>query len=208
MRKAEDFLISFETSKYGNKDENKSWRFIYDWLDSLIYAIILILIVFAFLFRIVGVSGNSMNPTLLSGDWLTVKAVTKEIKAGDIVVFVKDDDPLKEPLVKRVIAKGGDTIHIDFIEGTITVNGITLYEPYVAEKIEIMGDFVYPLEVPEGHLFVMGDNRNDSLDSRFETIGFIDERCVIGVVNAKIYPFGDWNIYDGKEETTTTGNDI
>lgn len=197
MRKAEDFLISFETSGYGEKDKNKSWKFIYDWLDSLIYAIILILIIFAFFFRVVGVNGDSMNPTLKSGDWLTVSAITRELKSGDIVV-VTQPNSLNEPLIKRVIAKGGDTINIDFIEGVVTVNGVALYEPYIAEKTEVMGDYVYPLEVPEGYVFVMGDNRNESLDSRFRTIGLIDERYVLGIANARIFPFGDWNINNEK----------
>ena len=88
--------------------------------------------------------------------------------------------------------------NIDFIEGVVTVNGITLYEPYIAETTEVMGDYVYPLEIPEGYIFVMGDNRNESLDSRFRTIGLIDERYVLGVANARIFPFGDWNINDEK----------
>lgn len=197
MRKTEDFLISFDTSEYGEKEKNKSWKFIYDWLDSLIYAIILILIIFAFFFRVVGVNGDSMNPTLKSGDWLTVSAITSEIKTGDIVV-VTQPNSLNEPLIKRVIAKGGDTINIDFIEGVVTVNGVALYEPYIAEKTEIMGDYVYPLEIPEGYVFVMGDNRNESLDSRFKTIGLIDERYILGVANTRIFPFGDWNINNEK----------
>ena len=197
MRKAEDFLISFETSEYSKNDKNKSWRFVYDWLDSLIYAIILILVIFTFLFRVVGVSGDSMNPTLSSGDWLTVSAITDEIETGDIVV-VTQPNSLNEPLIKRVIAKGGDTVNIDFIEGIVTVNGVALYEPYIAEKTELSGDYVYPLEIPEGYLFVMGDNRNESLDSRFRTIGLIDERYVLGVAQARIFPVGDWNINNDK----------
>lgn len=197
MRKTEDFSISFEVSEYSKNDKNKSWRFVYDWLDSLIYAILLILLIFTFFFRVVGVNGDSMNPTLQSGDWLTVSAITSEVKTGDIVVITQPNS-LNEPLIKRVIAKGGDTVNIDFIEGTVTVNGKILYEPYIAEKTEISGDYVYPLEIPEGYLFVMGDNRNDSLDSRFRTIGLIDERYVLGVAETRIYPFGDWKINNDK----------
>ena len=195
MRKSEEFAIAFESSDYSNKSKKKSWTFVYDWLDSLIYAMILILLIFTFFFRVVGVNGSSMNPTLSNGDWLTVSAVSKEINVGDIVVITQPNS-LNEPLIKRVIAKGGDTISIDFIEGVVTVNGIAQYEPYISEKTERMGDFVYPLTVPEGCLFVMGDNRNDSLDSRFKTIGFIDERYVLGVAQVRILPFGDWNIND------------
>lgn len=197
MRSSEEFLISFETDEYTKKDKNRFWRFIYDWLDSLIYAIMLILIIFAFFFRVVGVNGDSMNPTLQSGDWLTVSAITDELKTGDIVVITQPNS-LNEPLIKRVIAKGGDTINIDFIEGTVTVNGVTLYEPYIAEATERSGDFVYPLEIPEGYVFVMGDNRNNSLDSRFRTVGLIDERYVLGVAQVRLFPFGDWNINDEK----------
>lgn len=195
MRKTEEFSISFESDEYSAKSNKKTWEFLYDWLDSLIYAIILILIIFAFMFRVVGVNGSSMNPTLSDGDWLTVSAIPGEVNVGDIVVITQPNS-LNEPLIKRVIAKGGDTVSIDFIEGVVTVNGVPVYEPYIAEKTERMGDFVYPLEVPEGCLFVMGDNRNDSLDSRFKTVGFIDERYVLGVAQIRILPFGDWNIDD------------
>lgn len=197
MRKTEDFSISFEVSEYSKNDKNKSWRFVYDWLDSLIYAVLLILVIFTFFFRVVGVNGDSMNPTLQSGDWLTVSAITDEVETGDIVVITQPNS-LNEPLIKRVIAKGGDTVNIDFIEGTVTVNGKILHEPYIAEKTEISGDYVYPLEIPEGYIFVMGDNRNDSLDSRFRTIGLIDERYVLGVAETRIYPFGDWKINNEK----------
>lgn len=197
MRKTEDFSISFEVSEYSKNDKNKSWRFVYDWLDSLIYAVLLILVIFTFFFRVVGVNGDSMNPTLQSGDWLTVSAITDEVETGDIVVITQPNS-LNEPLIKRVIAKGGDTVNIDFIEGTVTVNGKILHEPYIAEKTEISGDYVYPLEIPEGFIFVMGDNRNNSLDSRFRTIGLIDERYVLGVAETRIYPFGDWKINNEK----------
>lgn len=193
MRKTEEFAISFESNEYSAKTKKNVWEIVYEWLDSLIYAVILILLIFTFIFRVVGVSGNSMNPTLSNGDWLTVSAVPGEIESGDIVV-VTQPNSLNEPLIKRVIAKGGDTINIDFIEGTVTVNGVVLYEPYIAEQTERMGDFVYPLTVPEGCLFVMGDNRNDSLDSRFRTVGFIDERYVLGVAQIRLFPFGDWKI--------------
>lgn len=195
MRKAEEFAISFESNEYSVKSKKKPWELVYDWLDSLIYAIILILLIFTFFFRVVGVNGESMKPTLSNGDWLTVSAVPGDINVGDIVVITQPNS-LNEPLIKRVIAKGGDTVSIDFIEGIVTVNGVAKYEPYIAEKTERMGDYVYPLVVPEGCLFVMGDNRNESLDSRFKTIGFIDERYVLGVAQVRILPFGDWNIND------------
>lgn len=194
LRRKEEYEFSFKEPEFA-AEKKGVWAFIYDWMDSLIYAVILLLLVFTFLFRVVGVSGSSMNPTLNNGDWLTVSAVPGEISVGDIVVITQPNS-LNEPLIKRVIAKGGDTVDIDFLEGTVTVNGQVLSEPYIAEATQTMGDYVYPQVVPEGMLFVMGDNRNNSVDSRSRAIGFIDERYVLGVAQVRIYPFGDWKIDD------------
>lgn len=197
MRKTEDVLLTFSSKEKSIESKNKKspWYIVYEWLDSLIFAIILILLVFVFVFRIVGVVGDSMNPTLNSGDWLTVSAVNKSIEKGDIVVITQPNDR-NEPLIKRVIAVGGDTLDINFISGEVRVNDVVIDEPYIAEITTRKGDFDRPIKVPEGYLFVMGDNRNNSLDSRFNSIGLIDERYVLGVANARIYPFGDWEIND------------
>lgn len=193
MRKREEFEISFELNKALPK--KSPWSTVYEWLDSPIYAVLLILIVFTFFVRIVGVSGESMLPTLQDGDWLTVSAVTKSVDRGDIVV-VTQPNTLNEPLIKRVIAKGGDTINIDFTTGAVIVNGEIQNEPYIADLTLRKGDFKGETVVPEGMLFVMGDNRNKSLDSRFDVIGLIDERYVLGVANLRIFPLGDWKIDD------------
>ena len=171
----------------------KSWEFIYEWLDSLVFAFITILLVFTFAFRVVGVSGESMVPTLQNGDWLAVRAVNMSVERGDIVVITQPNS-LNEPLIKRVIAVGGDTLDIDFITGEVFVNGERLDEPYIAEATRRGFDTVFPLTVPEGCLFVMGDNRNNSLDSRSSTIGFIDERYVLGVAEFRFFPVGTWEI--------------
>lgn len=193
MRKREEFEISFELNK--ELPKRSLWSTVYEWLDSPIYAVLLILIVFTFFVRIVGVSGKSMLPTLQDGDWLTVSAVTKSVDRGDIVV-VTQPNTLNEPLIKRVIAKGGDTINIDFTTGAVIVNGEIQNEPYIADLTLRKGDFKGETVVPEGMLFVMGDNRNKSLDSRFDVIGLIDERYVLGVANLRIFPLGDWKIDD------------
>lgn len=193
MRKREEFEISFESNK--EKTKKSPWSTVYEWLDSPIYAVLLILIVFTFFVRVVGVDGESMMPTLQDGDWLTVSAVTPSVKRGDIVV-VTQPNTLNEPIIKRVIAKGGDTINIDFTTGTVIVNGEIQNEPYIADLTLRQGDFKGATVVPEGMLFVMGDNRNNSLDSRFDVIGLIDERYVLGVANLRIFPLGDWNVND------------
>ena len=192
MRNNEEFTVNFNEDKSKQSKSSKIWKFIYEWLDSLIYAILLILLVFTFIFRIVGVDGDSMNPTLYDGDWLTVNAVNPSIDRGDIVVITQPNS-LNEPLVKRVIAIGGDEIDIDFNDGTVKINGITQTESYVLDETNLMGDYVYPMTVPEGYVFVMGDNRNNSLDSRFKAIGFIDERYILGKVHTRLYPNFKWS---------------
>ncbi len=192
MRNREEFEISFQTTE---KPKRKPIALLYEWFDSPMYAILLILIIFTFFVRVVGVSGESMMPTFHDGDWLTVSAISTDIKKGDVVIVTQPNER-HEPLIKRVIATGGDTIDINFETGEVTVNGSVIDEPYINDLTHRTGDFSGPVTVPEGYLFVMGDNRNNSLDSRFNAVGLIDERYILGVAQVRIYPFGDWNIND------------
>ena len=175
------------------REKKSPWQIVYEWMDSFVFSVILILIVFTFGFRVVGVDGESMMPTLNNGDWLTVKAINTTIERGDIVVITQPNIT-NEPLIKRVIAVGGDTLDINFMSGEVKVNGEVIDEPYINAPTHNPGDFNKPIRIPEGYVFVMGDNRNASLDSRFSTIGVIDERYVLGVANARLFPFGDWEI--------------
>ena len=188
MRKSEQFCVSLTELAPVRSAPQKSWKFIYEWLDSLVFAFITILLVFTFAFRVVGVSGESMVPTLQNGDWLAVRAVNMSVERGDIVVITQPNS-LNEPLIKRVIAVGGDTLDIDFITGEVFVNGERLDEPYIAEATRRGFDTAFPLTVPEGQLFLLGDNRNGSSDSRDPRIGLVDERYVIGHVLGVIFPF-------------------
>ena len=199
MRKEENYSITFDsTDEITPIVAKKSiWNFIYGWLDSLVFAIMLILVVFVFAFRIVGVVGDSMNPTLKSGEWLGVKAINSTISRGDIVIVTQPND-INEPLVKRVIAVGGDTIDIDFARGEVKVNNAILDEPYINDLTHRKGDFTGPVTIPEGYVFVMGDNRNDSLDSRFDSVGLIDERYILGVAEFRFYPFDNLEIEDNE----------
>ena len=191
MRKTDDYYIVYNNKENPTpvKTKKSSWHVLYNWLDSLVFAIILILVVFAFVFRIAGVNGDSMNPTLKNGEWLTVKAINTTINKGDIVI-VTQPNALNEPLIKRVIATGGDTINIEFKTGEVIVNGEVVDEPFISEKTHRRGDFEGPITIPEGYVFVMGDNRNNSLDSRYDVIGLIDERYILGVVEYRLSPFG------------------
>lgn len=193
MRKSEQFVIPYAELENPSPKASKSWKLVYEWLDSLVFAFLTILIVFTFLFRIVGVSGTSMMPTLQNGNWLAIRAINAEFQRGDIVVVTQPND-LHEPIIKRVIGLGGDEININFETGDVTVNGTVLSEPYIAEPTHHRFDIAFPVTVPEGCVFVMGDNRNNSLDSRSSTIGFIDCGYILGVAEFRILPFGDWKL--------------
>ena len=187
-------IIFPDTKNFQVAKEKKSpWEIVYEWMDSFVFSIILILIVFVFGFRVVGVDGQSMMPTLNDKDWLAVQAINNTIERGDIVVITQPNIT-NEPLIKRVIAVGGDTLDINFMTGEVKVNGEVIDEPYIMAPTHNQGDFNKPIRIPEGYLFVMGDNRNKSLDSRFSAIGVIDERYVLGVANTRLFPFGEWEI--------------
>lgn len=160
---------------------------VYEWLQCLAYALIICVVVFTFFFRVVDVKGDSMNPTLLNADKLIVSDLFYSPKQGDIVIFRKDDYK-PEALVKRIIATEGQTIEIDFDRGKVYVDGQLLDEPYIAEATKNQLDFPGAQIVPEGCVFVMGDNRNQSSDSRRAAIGMVDERLIIGKVLFKIFP--------------------
>lgn len=179
------------------KTETTTRGEIYDWMQSLVFALIICIIVFVFIFRIVDVSGDSMNPTLLNGDKLVVSDVFYKPKQGDIVIFRKDEYKA-EALVKRVIATEGQTIEIDFDRGRVYVDGKLLDEPYIAEPTHNQLDFQGPQTVPEGCVFVMGDNRNASSDSRRAQIGMVDERLIVGKVLLRVFPFDSIGVPDGE----------
>lgn len=159
----------------------------YEWIQSIVFAIIFCVVVFVFFVRVVDVVGPSMNPTLENGDKMLVSGLFYEPKAGDIVIFRKDEYK-SEALVKRVIATEGQTIDIDFDKGIVYVDGVALDEPYVAAPTYNQLDFKGEMTVPEGCVFVMGDNRNDSTDSRKTEIGMLDERMIIGKVYFVLFP--------------------
>lgn len=160
---------------------------IYDWIQCIITALIFCVILFVFFIRLVDVSGNSMNPTLSDGDKMVVSDLFYTPKQGDIVIFRKDSYK-EEALVKRVIAVEGQMVEIDFDKGIVYVDGKALDEPYTAEPTYNALDFKGAQTVPEGCVFVMGDNRNDSRDSRDSRIGMIDARQITGKVYFTIFP--------------------
>ena len=158
-----------------------------EWYEALISAALVLVLIFSFFFRIIQVDGSSMVPTLVNGDKLIVWGAGYEPQRGDVVI-VDSYTSYGKPLVKRVIAKGGDTVSIDYAAGTVAVNGEVLQEDYIAEPTYLGYDVQFPYTVPEGTVFVMGDNRNRSADSRYASIGQIEESQVIGKVLCILFP--------------------
>ena len=166
---------------------------ILEWYEALISAALVLVLIFSFFFRIIQVDGRSMVPTLTHGDKLIVWAAGYTPQRGDVVI-VDSYTAYGKPLVKRVIAKGGDVVNIDYQAGTVSVNGEVLQEAYIAEPTYLGYDVTFPYTVPEGTVFVMGDNRNASTDSRDKRIGMVDERLIIGKVYMVIYPLSEFGV--------------
>ena len=152
------------------------------YLHDVIVYLVIICILFSLVFRIVVVSGTSMNLTLLDGDYLLLisNLIYQDPKYGDVVVVSKQSFDDGKPIVKRVIATEGQTVDIDFLSGTVYVDGKALDEDYAWTKTKSHGGVQFPLTVDEGCVFVLGDNRGNSRDSRYPDIGLIDEREILG----------------------------
>lgn len=162
---------------------------LYFWLQALTAALVGLILVFTFVGRVIGVDGNSMLPTLHHGDTMLLQSLGYAPRQGDVVVLTKYFENVQGPIVKRVIATEGQTVDIDYAAGTVTVDGVVLDEPYIKESMRqpFFGG-ASRVTVPKGHIFVMGDNRNDSLDSRFPALGTVDRRYVLGRVLMVLAP--------------------
>ena len=176
---------TLDRSGTSSKTEKKDGNVQHAWLPYLYDFVVLIagvLLVFSLLFRIVVVSGPSMNNTLVNGDWLLLlnNVFYNEPKRGDIVVASKDSFDNGAPIIKRVIATEGQIVDIDFVRGVVIVDGVELDEPYTLTPTNLMEGVVFPLTVEKGCVFVMGDNRNVSKDSRSTEIGLVDCREILG----------------------------
>lgn len=176
----------------GEKKQTRTDRGLYEWTQALVCSVLAVVLLFTFAARLIGVDGRSMVPTLQNGDRLLVVSplLTDDYRQGDIVVLRKQSF-LEEPIVKRVIATGGQTVDIDFSSGSVYVEGRELEEPYIAELTFEEEGMKFPLTVPEGSVFVMGDNRNHSNDSRDYRLGTVDERYIIGKAVFLLYPGPD-----------------
>ena len=162
----------------------------YDWVQLLVCCVLTVVLVFTFAVRVVRVDGPSMRETLQNRDLLAVvnSPLCASYDAGDIVIVRREDFLEGAPIVKRVIATEGQTVDIDFAAGTVYVDGEPLEEDYIREPTYTDEGTAFPLTVPEGAVFVMGDNRNDSHDSRAPDLGPVDTRYIIGRAVAVLFP--------------------
>lgn len=181
---------------------------LFDWLDVLVTAVIAVVIVFSLLFRIATIKGPSMQNTLYSGERVIITNFAYEPKQGDIVVVSRNIENTAQsaeesnvPIIKRVIAVGGQMVNIDFETGTVYVDGKALKEDYISTPTYDKYEVDFPVYVPEGCIFVLGDNRGNSLDSRSTRIGdngLIDTRYVLGHAIYRIFPFNRIGSLDNK----------
>ena len=167
-------------------------RDLYEWTQALVCSVLAVVLLFTFVVRLIGVDGHSMVPTLQDGDRLLVLNALwdSDYAYGDIVVLRKESF-MEEPIVKRVIAVEGQTVDIDFASGVVYVDDQPLEEPYINEPTYVEEGTQFPLTVPEGSIFVMGDNRNHSSDSRSSDLGTVDTRYVIGKAVFLLFPGAD-----------------
>lgn len=172
-------------------------REVFEWLDIVVASIIAVVIIFTFVFRIVAIEGPSMMDTLYNGERVVISNLFYQPKRGDIVVISRNTDnsgevgSYDEPIIKRVIATEGEVVDIDFEKGIVYVDGIALKEDYIREPTYRNFDITFPIRVKENSVFVMGDNRNDSLDSRSSQIGdngMIDEKYILGHAVLRVFP--------------------
>ena len=169
-------------------------RDLYEWVQSLVGSVLVVVAIFTFVIRMMGVDGHSMLNTLQHGDRLLVvnSMLYHDYKYGDIVILRKNGVFDDDPIVKRVIAVEGQTVDIDFAEGIVYVDGEALEEDYIREPTYTAEGTEFPLTVPEGSIFVMGDNRNGSSDSRDYRLGTVDTLYVIGKAAFLIFPGPDY----------------
>lgn len=176
------------------------------WVRGLTILLAVLVLLFTQLFMVMLVSGSSMYPTLHDGDAMLIRRVAYEPQQGDVLVLRKDAF-LQEAIVKRCIAVGGQEVEIDYDENRVYVDGVALEEDYLNfDNIGVEGygedymvekpGMVYDhFVVPEGCVFVMGDNRNGSSDSRIASLGMVDTRYVIGKVLVMVRPFQEIRVF-------------
>ena len=181
---------------------NSALSMFYEYVEVFAVSIIAVILIFTFSIRLCQVDGNSMNNTLKNDELIIATNLFYEPKQGDIIVFHLVNESYKQPLVKRVIATEGQTVEINMKTGVIKVDGVVYEDEHAylqGGKYSVMKDFdtrfysqttgCYAATVPEGHVFVLGDNRNNSNDSRMRSVGFVDVDTILGKAIIRLAPF-------------------
>ncbi len=180
-----------------NKKQINFKKELFEWLEILVSAIIILVILFSFVFKVVTISGPSMQNTLFDGEKVIISNIAYTPTQGDIVVISRNANNITNPsdantpIIKRVIATEGQVVDINYQTGKVFVDGVELEEDYTKTPTTLKGTVDFPVVVPEGCVFVLGDNRNNSTDSRNKTIGengMVDTRHVLGKALFRIFP--------------------
>ncbi len=180
--------------------------FVFEWASALIFALVVVLLVLTFVFRQVTVNGSSMNDTLQNGDRLIVTNFMYKPQYGDIIVASHGEN-YESAIIKRVIATPGQSLSINYATGEVKVDGVIINEKYIKGTTK---EIVHPLEIPEvipeGYVFVMGDNRENSLDSRSSDVGLVPINNIVGKAIYRMYPFDSiGGIYDNMTDSKSNG---
>ena len=197
MKDSKNGYIYYDYHKKTEKEEisETAWTSVFHWLYGIVGFLFVLVIMFVLFFKVVEVSGESMMPALNDEDKLIVYTMNYIPQQGDIVVISAEGD--EATLIKRVIAKENQTVEVDYETGKVFVDGLAIDEKYVAEmSVPDSNEITYPYTVPENCIFVMGDNRNESVDSRSKLIKAVDVNRVVGKAVLRFFPFSDRNIYD------------
>ena len=194
-----------ENQKFNTKNKISATGEAFEWLEVVVSALLAVVLIFTFAFRVATIVGGSMENTLIENEKIIITDWFYTPKAGDIVVISRNiennpDSSLDNgPIIKRVIATEGQTVDIDFNAGIVYVDGVALDEPYTKTPTNVQYDVKFPVRVPEGHVFCLGDNRNESMDSRDTRIGnegMIDQRYILGRAVLRVLPLNKFGGID------------
>lgn len=198
MKNSKNGYIYYDYHKKTEKEEiaDAAWTSVFHWVYAIVFILIAFIIVFSVFLKIINVEGDSMKPTLHDGDKILVSVLQYTPEKGDLVL-IDINDGASIMMVKRIVATENQTVDIDYKNRTLTVDGVVMQEAYITEmSFAPDNEISYPYTVPQGHVFVLGDNRIDSIDSRNRNIQAVSVESIIGKVIARGYPLSDIAVFE------------